>query len=348
MNDRQVAITISIFFHVVVLLLMGYFRFPYIAPPEILYEVALTPPPSPPPEQAPVQPPPRPVSPPSKSSLKPVQPPASEPALPPESAGKEPETRQPGPEKVTLSPEDSVKRWRGEMRGYFRDQFVIKFEGDWAAFMDYNAESLNAPRDTMEAIQRFLESRLAAMALTPEELAEVYQPGDLVGDQLKRNEGIIPMSPLGNVPIALLANAAAELAKKAIGVFKKSVKPHELLSNLSEDELRILATMWNLGWAPLPMIYKSLPRRISMNFSGLAFLFSQWKQLKFIQEQHKGEEKMYLPSLSRSDVMQYYLAQLGMISDNPANDTSETARKRRFLINKIAILNNIQIAGSSQ
>ena len=227
MNERQLAITISLLLHFLIFFLLWFIRFGQISPVD-LYEVVISPPQTPVPPPASV--PPLPVIPPAAAPEPPVRP------RPPAVSSRNEEVSSeeiPPTEEETVVLEETDQQFRERLRTYFRDQYIVKFEGDWAAFMDYDPESVILPRTTREELQAFLEGRLAEMALSPDEIEKVYPADDIVGEQLRRNQGVMPTVPLAGVPIAMLAQAAIELTRKAIGLFSKTPEPKEGLIALN-------------------------------------------------------------------------------------------------------------------
>lgn len=339
MNIRQTAIISSLIIHLFVLLLCRYFWFSAPRTELQLYETSLV---SLSPVQQPVLPEkakpkiPVPHTPTVPASPVPVSPPLST-----EQAEEHKTEPAPGISDVIVTQADSIKKFKTALRVYFRHQHVIPFQGDKAAFMDYDPASVIKVPDSLAKFQRFLEERLASMALSPKDLDEIYPPGDRVGEDLRRNQGIAPTLPM--LPIGALVKAALDLTKKAIGYFSKPPDQREGLLALSEQELMVLNTMWTHGWASLSEIFVDLPKEVLLRSTGLAMLLDKLEKERIVVKQNRNGNTQYVPAMSKSDVMQFYLANLAALhwaseKNVPVSDTS-----KQILIRKIALLNGIAL-----
>lgn len=345
MNERQFALALSLLMHVFALFALGYIEIRGLRIENELYEIIIPPLPEELTDEKssePLQPPPRLEPPPPQpqealpqSEIERQKRAADLPAEKRE-AGEPPES-----EVVVSAPVDSESAFIERLKMYFKNQWIVPLIGDPAAFMDFDRRALLAPQDTTEALQRLLEARLAEMALSPDELKEIYPEADIVGRQLERDQGIMP---LPNIPIGLLAQAARELTKKAIGIFKKAPDMKTELLNLSEAEVFLLHVMWIIGKSAVYEIYAALPPRFPLSADELAELMARWSEAKVAAREKKGDKTLFYPAMARSEVLQLYLARLALLQ---FENESTGAALQESIIRKIAILNNISISDYS-
>ena len=76
-------------------------------------------------------------------------------------------------------------------------------------------------------------------------------------------------------------------------------------------------------------------------------LFKQWEELKLIEHRNKGEKVLYYPAIAKSEVLQFHLAQLATLYWDSAKNDPQNVQLRKELTRKIAVLNNIYLAESS-
>ncbi len=345
MNDRQLALVLSFVLHLSVLFILAYIEIQRLPPESGLFEIVMPaveekiPEETPPPEPAVPEP----------EEIPPQRP---EPEVPREApvreTVREPSTQEPEGKPVpeaggvtALTGEDSLKAFMERLQAYFRDQWIVPLQGKPAQFMDFDRQALLAPRDTSEALQRILETRLAEMALSPEEIEEIYPEGDIVEDRLKKDQGIMPALP--GVPAGLLAKAAIELTKKAIGFFKNTPEKRTTLLDLTEAEVFILHVMWIIGKTTMPDLYAVLPLQFPIVADELNTLLESWSDAKLITREQRGQKTLYYPALSRSEVLQFFLSRLAVLHWED-NNSGENVKLRQSIIRKIAILNNISLS----
>ena len=341
MNERQFALALSLILHLTLLFVLAYVQIHRLLPQDTLFEILV--PPIPEKTREPevpaetLRPARRDTPPKTAESPVPVPPERQEPA-----PGEQRNREIPEESAVSvLTAEDSLKAFLGKMEAYFRGQWIIPLRGKPAQFLDFDRGALLAPRDSAEALQRFLETRLAEMALSPDEMKKIYPEDDIVEDKMKKDQGIMPALP--GVPVGLLAKAAIELARKAIGFFRNPEDVKTVLLGLSEEQVFILHIMWIIGPSGMPEIYSVFPPRFPVSADELDGLLESWTGSRLILREQRGNKTMYYPALPRSEVLQFYLARLAVLhwENNPS---AESAEMRHSAIRKIAILNNISLS----
>ena len=104
--------------------------------------------------------------------------------------------------------------------------------------------------------------------------------------------------------------------------------------------------MWNLGWATVSQIYQELPDNFPVRSAKISLLLSQWEEAKLVLNKEINGVFRYFPAVSRSDALQFYLANLAALQWASTKNVPENAEVRESLIRKIAILNGIDLSES--
>ena len=238
--------------------------------------------------------------------------------------------------RLFITPEDSVRLWRKDIKRYFKDKEIVPFASNKYEFLDYdhNEQYQKAlEQDSLRMLEQILIANLEKIVLSEEELKNLQTFSDPVEEWLFRRQGgsnVLPILPL--------INKGIQLAQEALKKIFSNESPVQANLFLSDIEIRILNIIWIRRVVTPSTLYKSLPRDINLRLSSLASILIQLESKNILISKKGLNEYLYMPVVSRKDVFQYYLRNLTELEEAEQKNIPVREDLKNSILRKIELL----------
>ena len=240
--------------------------------------------------------------------------------------------------------EDSLKVWADDLKNYFTESRAVPQGFDIYSFLEMD------PKKLLDSLDRSIDENAKVEELFRQPLRDMAEfKGGVDGYQATRDYLFKRQGGTQTAPINLLIMAAGQLAKKLIDIiFKKDDRP-VLDRNMTEFEILIMNIVWENGFAFPSTVYNRIQAENKPIFSHFKDVMNalELKGLLKSAKDNTVQERVYVPAITKQDIIEYHLARLGELNrqikesqDKGEYIPSQLYEKRNSLKEKTRLLLN--------
>jgi hypothetical protein len=240
--------------------------------------------------------------------------------------------------------EDSLKLWADDLKDFFSESRAVPQGFDIYSFLEMD------PKKLLDSLDKSFDENAKVREYFTQPLREMREFKGGVDGYKKTQEYLFKrQGGTKTAPINLLIMAAGQLAKKLIDIiFSKDDRP-VLDRNMSEFEILIMNIIWDNGFAFPSMVYTNIRVKDKPIFSQFKDVMNslELKGLLKSAKDNTVQERVYIPAITRQDILEYHLALLGEANrqikesqDNGEYIPSQLYEKRNSLKQKARLLLN--------
>ena len=230
--------------------------------------------------------------------------------------------------------DDSLKLWAEDLKDYFDSKHLVPQGFDVYSFLEID------PKKMLDSIQKNIDHDQKLRETFARSLTEMKEFKGGVDAHAKVKEYLFRrQGGVQTAPVTLLIAAAGTLAKKLINMIFSSNEKREINRDISVFEIYIMKIVWRNGFAFPSMVYNEIKVRDKPLFTQFkeAMNFLEGKGLLSSIMDNSINERVYVPTVEKQDIVEYFLARLGDINLKLKEDLIEERRKRLYEQQKAVI-----------
>jgi len=262
---------------------------------------------------------------------------------PPQMKEEKPE-KEPNPKNSILyikTREDSLKIWADDLKNYFAATRNVPKGFDVYEFIQIDPEKFIDSLDKELKEKKQLEENFAWIFRNKDKLDDQVDGYQRTKEYIFKRQGGTQTAPLN-----LLIAAAGKLAKKIISTVFPNNKRKVIDMNMTVFELKIMKIIWKNEFAFPSTVYENFIDQYKPTFSKFKEVLDilESKGLLTSVMDNSVQERVYVPTVTKQEILEYYLSLLGNInrhikeSGDEDNLSPDLNQKKELLKIKTKIL----------